>query len=165
MKYSKRNMEKHAMEIISRGEKENIGKVRSQCDFREFGKFVGIWLVTAIVLFGSLVIITVVKGSLDVFRDTIKEVDALNMMFSLVLSALLEQIWSKEADKSWLYSITLGIEGILTLIGAMLFMAYSIIKITDPQKKKLQKSFELNVGYIIVSVSIVILGFLSRSLH
>lgn len=85
------------------------------------------------------------------------------MMFSLVLSALLEQIWSKNG-KGWLYSFTLGVEGVLTLMGGMLFMAYSITRIITLDNLLLSMSFELNAGYIIASTIVVLLGFLSRAI-
>ena len=154
-----------AVAVATKGEKANSGGSGYEPDWQKFGKFVGIWLVTAAVLSAALIIITVVKGSPDIVRDTIREVDALNMMFSLVLSALLEQIWSKEASKSWLHSLTLGLEGVLTIVGGMLFVAYSILKITDPQNQLILYNFELNVGYIVASTIVVLLGFYSRAIH
>jgi len=62
----------------------------SALDFKEFWHFIGIWLLTWTILFRFLLIITLVKGSSDLLKDTIKEIDMLNMSFSLVLSAFLE---------------------------------------------------------------------------
>lgn len=155
-----------AVKIATKGENENTGKPVYHCDWHEFGKFVGIWVITAAVLFGALLIITIVKESNNIIYDTIKEIDTLNMMFSLVLSALLEQIWSKtKEDKSGLYNFTLGMEGLLTIMGGMLFVAYSIIRIINPNNRLLQLSFELNVGYIICSTIVVLLGFFSRAIY
>lgn len=152
-----------AVEVATKGETENIGRPKYGFKWNDFGKFVGIWLIIAIVLLGALVFVTIVRGSSNVFRDTIKEVDTLNMMFSLVLSALLEQIWSKPTNSGNLYNVTLGVEGVLTILGGMLFMAYSIVKITDPTNQLLQYSFNLNIVYIIASTVVVLLGFLSRT--
>lgn len=155
---------KIAVEVATKGESGDIGNSGYICDLNEFWKFVGIWLVTAAVLFFALLLITIVSGSGKIIRDTIKEVDTLNMMFSLVLSALLEQIWSKNG-KGGLYSFTLGVEGGLTIIGGMLFMAYSIVEKTDADNLLLQLSFELNVGYIIISIIVVLLCFVSRAIR
>lgn len=158
-----KDMGQIAIKIVSFGENRNIGRPGYTCDWQEFGKFVGIWIITAAILFIALLLITVVSGSHNILRDTIKEVDTLNMMFSLVLSALLEQIWSKNG-KSGLYNFTLGVEGGLTIVGAMLFMAYSIVEITDKDNQLKQVAFELNVGYIIISIIVVLLSFLSRAI-
>lgn len=164
LKTNEKNIGHIAVEVATQGENGSIGRPGIKFDGDEFAKFVGIWLITAAILFGALMIITIVKGSENLFRDTIKEVDTLNMMFSLVLSALLEQIWSKDVNKGKLYSFTLGVEGVLTVIGAMLFIAYSIAKVVAPQNDLLEISFELNLGYIIASMIVVLLGFVSRSL-
>lgn len=164
MNTEEKAMGRIAVEVATNGESKNIGRPRYGCDWHELGKFIGIWIITAVVLFGSLMIITIVRGSINIICDTIKEVDALNMMFSLVLSALLEQIWSKNG-RGGLYSFTLGVEGVLTIVGGMLFMAYSIIRIISPDNQLLQLSFEINIGYIIVSIIVVLLGFFSRAIH
>ena len=153
-----------AVEVATKGEGTNIGNPVYYCKWNEFWKFVGIWIATAVVLFAALLLITIVSGSDKIIQDTIKEVDTLNMMFSLVLSALLEQIWSKNSQ-GWLYNFTLGAEGGLTVIGGMLFMAYSIVEQTDADNGLMQLSFELNVGYIIISVIVVLLGFFSRAIY
>lgn len=155
-----------AVKVASKGEYGNIGKPKYGCDWHEFGKFVGIWIVTEFVLFAALLIITIVGDSENIMHDTIKGEDTLNMMFSLVLSALLEQIWSKNKNNgNGLYSFTLCVEGILTIIGGMLFVAYSIMQIVNPCNRLLQWSFWLNVIYIICSTIFVLLGFLSRAIR
>ena len=156
---------KIAVEVATKGESENSAKIKFRCDLSEFGRFVGIWLFTAAVLFGALTIITVVRGERNIVRSTIGEVDTLSMMFSLVLSALLEQIWSRGVNKGKLYGFTLGVEGVFVILGGMLFTAYSIVKITNPENQLLRFSFELNVGYIVASTIVVVLGFLSRAIH
>lgn len=153
-----------AVGVATAGENRNIGRAVYYCKWNEFWKFVGIWIVTAVVLFVALLLITIVSGSDQIIHDTIKEVDTLNMMFSLVLSALLEQIWSKNSQGG-LYNFTLGAEGGLTVIGGMLFIAYSIVEQTDADNVLMQLSFELNVGYIIISIIVVLLGFFSRAIH
>ena len=163
---SKKNAEmgEVAVSVATKGESQEARRPKIRCDWSEFGKFVGIWLLTATILFGALIIITVVKGSTNVIKDTIKEVDTINMTFSLVLSALLEQIWSKNGNKGKLYNFTLGVEGFLTIIGGMLYVAYSIVKTTAPDNELLKKAYEFNIAYIIVSIIVVILGFFSRAL-
>lgn len=99
-----------------------------------------------------------------IIYDVIKGVDALNMAFSLVLSALLEQMWSRGKDSNLLYKITLGAEGFLVLLGGMVFIAYSILKEIQPQNQLFSIAFGVNLIYIIGSTITVILGFWSRTL-
>lgn len=153
-----------AVGVATAGENRNIGKPVRVCDWRELGKFVSIWMITAVILFVALLFITIVRGSHNVIYDTIKNVDTLNMMFSLVLSAFLEQMWSKNG-KGWLHSFTLAVEVVLTVIGSMLFVTYSIVEITDAENRLLQLSFGLNVGYIIFSIIVVLMSFFSRAIH
>lgn len=159
-----KDMGQIAVQKVTAGEKSNTGRPRYTCNWQEFGKFVIIWIITATILFFALFCITIVRGSDYIIYDTIKEVDTLNMMFSLVLSALLEQMWSKNG-KGGLYKITLATEGGLTIAGGMLFMAYSIVEITDMDNQLKQMSFEINMGYIIISIIVVLLGFFSRAIR
>lgn len=164
MDTEEKDMGRIAVGVATAGENRNIGKPIYYCKWNEFWKFVGIWIVTAVVLFVALLLITIVSGSNNIVQDTIREVDTLNMMFFLVLSALLEQIWSKNSQGG-LYNFTLGAEGGLTIVGGMLFIAYSIVEQTDANNVLMQLSFELNVGYIIISIIVVLLGFFSRAIH
>ena len=116
-----------AIEVATKGEDASIGKLKYVCDWKKFGRFVGVWVITAIVLFSALLIINVATESENIIYETIRGVDTINMMFSLVLSALFEQIWSKKGSH-WLYNITLGAEMAMAFIGCMLFLAYSIIE-------------------------------------
>lgn len=155
-----------AVKVASKGENENIGNPTCYCDWHEFGRFVGIWSITTAILFCALLLITTVSNSEKIVQDTIKSVDTINMMFSLVLSAFLEQIWSKTKDNgNWLYSFTLGMEGFLTIIGGMLFVSYSITKMTDNDNQLLQVSFGVNVGYVVFSILVVLAGFYSRAIR
>lgn len=117
--------------------------------------------------FFALIIITIAKcktnlNVTDLIGNTIKTIDMLNMSFSLVLSAMLEQIWNKESTKNSFYKIMLGCEVLLTVLGGMLYVAYSIV---DSKNQLLQQSFGINLGYVIASSIVVALGFLSRSLR
>lgn len=163
MDTKEKDMGQIAVKIASSGEKRNIGRPVYVFDWKEFGKFVGIWMITACVLFVALLFITIAHGSKNVIFETIREVNTLNMMFSLVLSAFLEQMWSKNG-KSGLYSFTLGVEGGLTIIGGMLFVAYSIVE-EDQGNQLMQLSFGLNMGYIMISIIVVLLGFISRAIR
>lgn len=153
-----------ALKVATNGENKNIGEFKYSCDWHDFFKFVGIWIITSTVLFCALIIITIVNGSSNIIYDTIKDTNTLNIVFSLVLSALLEQIWSKNG-KTGLYDFTLGFEGVLAIIGGMLFMAYSIVQTLTLTNKLLQLSFYFNVGYIIISTIVVLMGFFSRSIR
>lgn len=150
-----------AVDIVTNGENSNVSKVHYEIDWKEFGHFIGIWAITWLILFCALIIITIANGGTALISDTIKTIDMLNMSFSLVLSAMLEQIWSRESSKKSFYKIMLGCEICLTVLGGMLYVAYSIV---DKNNPLLQSSFDINLGYVIASSVVVALGFLSRSL-
>lgn len=149
-----------AVEVATNGESTNV-KVHLRIDWNVFLHFMGIWVVTWMILFCALIVITIANGGMRLIADTIKTVDMLNMSFSLILSAMLEQIWSKESTKNSFHKMMLGCEILLTILGGMLYVAYSIV---DKGNQLLQKSLQINVGYIVASSVVVALGFLSRSL-
>lgn len=155
-----------AVDIATNGEDANVNKVNFKVDWSEFWHFIGIWIVTWVILFFALIIITIAKcgtnlNETNIIGETIKTIDMLNMSFSLILSAMLEQIWSKESTRNSFYKIMLGCEVCLTIFGGMLYVAYSIV---NQGNQLLQKSFEINLGYVIATSIVVALGFLSRSL-
>lgn len=150
-----------AVEIVTQGEETNDTKKKVTLNRQKFGQFMGIWLLTWVMLFVALFIVTFAKSKGDVFREAIQSIDMLNMSFSLILSAMLEQIWSKNNVQGFLYEVTKGCEIAFVFVGGMLYIAYSM---ASENSQLLQKAFEMNLGYTIISAIIVILGFLTRSL-
>lgn len=61
----------------------------------------------------------------------------------------------------FLYRVTLGCELVLTILGGILYVAYSIV---DKSNQLYADALSINSVYVTVSVIIVVLGFLSRSL-
>ncbi len=91
-----------------------------------------------------------------------KEIDALNIMFSLVLSVLLEQMLNRTYINSKRNDMILISEVALAVIGGIVYTVYSILKVTDHDNQLLQSTFDINIAYIIVSTIIVISGYHSR---
>ena len=61
----------------------------------------------------------------------------------------------------FLYRVTLGCELVLTILGGILYVAYSIV---DKSNQLYADALSINSVYVTVSVISVVLGFLSRSL-
>ena len=80
-----------AVEIATQGENSNTASLKISLDWNVFLHYIGIWLVTWLILFMSLMIITIANGGENIISDTIETIDMLNMSFSLILSAMLEQ--------------------------------------------------------------------------
>lgn len=154
-----------AVKHVEEGENRNKGKPHKRVNWRGVGRFAASWFVVAIIMFVLVILLTIVKGSTNIIVDAISSIDTMNIMFSLVLSAFLEQASNKERDSGFLYDATLTSEGVLTLVGAVIFMCYSLLKDIAPSNQLLQMSFVINLIYIGFSILIVFLGFISRSFY
>lgn len=93
------NVGAYAVNVATKGE---IKKFFKAVNWKNLGHFIGIWLITLVTLFLIVSIISVANYqseeplNMSLFIHNIfKSTDMLNMSFSLVLSALLEHIWSQ----------------------------------------------------------------------
>ena len=108
-----------------------------------------------------LVILTMAEDSNDLWKDIIIRIDTISLVFSLVLSAGLEQVWNNK--KRWKYKLTQVGELALAVLGLVLYLAYSLWDIYDPSNKYYNDRFGFNIFYILLSVICVILGFIMRA--
>ena len=161
------NTSKHAVDLVTEGEKSvspeyDHSNGRLQMDWSEFWHMFISWFASGSVIFGVLVILTMSDKSDNLWRDLIFRTDTISLTFSLVLSAGLEQIWNSK--KQWKYKVTQIVEIVLAILGLILYLAYSLWEIYDKKNPYYQNRFCFNLIYIILSLSAVVIGFLSRAL-
>lgn len=154
-----KNVDMHAVNIIEQGEKEYHPKI-SLFDWSEFLHLSITWFVGAFAIFAVLFALTMVERSNNLIKDVILRLDTLSLMFSLVLSAGLEQVWNNK--NHWKYKLTQYGELTLAFIGLVLYTVYSTMYILDPQNPYLQDRFGVHLCYIIISTILVITGFVIR---
>lgn len=152
-----------AVDLVEQGEQiEHIEHIRKTViDWGEFWHLFCGWFISALIIVVVLTILTMAERSQNIPRDVILRLDTLSLMFSLVLSAGLEQVWNNK--KQWIYKLTLYAELALAFIGLALYLYYSISKVLDPENPYLQERFGVHLFYIITSIMIVITGFFSRA--
>lgn len=150
---------KNAIEHVSAGEAS--GKKAKKIDWEEFWHLLISWLVSGIVIFAVLLILTMAEKSEDLFRDMVMRIDTVSLMFSLVLSAFLEQVWNNK--KNWMYKFSQIGEFILAFLGLTMYLAYSLWELYDPENLYFKSRFLTNLLYILVSFVCVLVGFLMRS--
>ncbi len=157
----------HAVMQVTRGEKDVSSKPinhkigRRIIDWPEFWHLFISWFISGLIIFMVLVILTMAEGSNDLWKDIIIRIDTISLVFSLVLSAGLEQVWNNK--KRWKYKLTQVGELALAVLGLVLYLAYSLWDIYDPFNKYYNNRFEFNIFYIVLSVICVILGFIMRA--
>lgn len=151
---------KKAVDLIEQGERAVPVKTR-RFNWEEFWHLFMGWFISAIVIFAVLFGLTMAEKSEDLVRDVILRLDTLSLMFSLVLSAGLEQMWNNK--KHWKYKMTQYGELALALIGLILYLVYSLMYILDANNPYLQSRFYVHLFYIIVSTIVVVGGFVARA--
>lgn len=150
---------KHAIEHVSAGEAS--GKKAKKIDGEEFWHLFISWLISGIVICAVLIILTMAENSNNLFKDMIMRIDTVSLMFSLVLSAGLEQIWNNK--KIWKYKLTQIGEVFLAIIGLIMYLAYSLWDLYDPENLYFKSRFWGNLLYILASFICVLVGFFMRS--
>ena len=150
---------KHAIEHVSAGEAS--GKKAKKIDWEEFCHLLISWLVSGIVIFAVLLILTMAEKSEDLFRDMVMRIDTVSLVFSLVLSAGLEQVWNNK--ETWKYKLTQIGEVFLASIGLIMYLTYSFWNLYDPENLYFKSRFWGNLLYIFTSFICVLVGFVMRS--
>lgn len=147
--------------------KKRSNKEHRNVNWDEFIHLLLTWLISLFAIAGVLVILSLEEQSTDLFHDVINRIDTLSLMFSLVLSAALEQIWNHK--KSKLFQYTLAAELILVIGGLIWYLVCSIHEIQqkDPNftgniNPVYIERFWIHAIYIALSIFCVIIGFLSR---
>lgn len=150
---------------ISDGEldKKNTPKRHwsSGYDLQEFMKMLMIWLACGVTIFIVLIVIEMLNDPEDLIRNVVMRTDTISLVFSLVLSAALEQIWNGKDNVK--YRVSQVIEIMLAAIGLILYTAYSFMEKLVPENSYYTGRMWVNIVYIISSILCVIFGFLMRS--
>lgn len=156
------NLGQRAVDLVEQGEKI-IRSTANNVDWGEFGHLLLTWIISASIIFIVLLILECVNDPKDLFTEVILRTDTLSLMFSLVLSAGLDQVWNNK--KNWKYKLTLCGEITLSFVGLILYLSYSLIEILDKENPYLQTQSRLWIhsSYIIISTIVVICGFYVRA--
>ncbi len=156
MHVSNKEKDKPQSQTYTKSNKDNF------IDWSEFGRMILSWFVSGFVIFVILLILTMADKSTDLWKDTILRIDTISLFFSLVLSATLEQVWNNK--KQIKYKITQIGELILSTLGLIMYLTYSLWNIYDPCNPYFTNQFAINLIYIIISTVFVIIGFLIRAI-
>lgn len=162
-KDSKRNIGMIAVCHVEGGEKRaaKATKKAKKIDWNEFWHLFVIWVVSGFFVFIVVLVLSMAEDPEKLWVHLISRVDTLSLMFSLVLSAALEQMWSPR--KVFGYKFTQFAELFLAGVGLVFYLGYSLIMYYDQKNTYLNTCFNVNLTYIILSIFFVIVGFLTRS--
>lgn len=160
------NPSNHPQVPTAKGTESKI-KRKKIVNWNEFLHLFFTWLISAFAITAVLVILSLEEQSSDLLHDVINRIDTLSLMFSLVLSAALEQMWNYK--KGNLFQCTLAGELILSISGLIWYLSCSLHEIQS--KNPLYKEyinpvyidrFWVHTVYILLSVCCVLIGFISR---
>lgn len=153
---------------------ESANNNKSNWDWEELFHSASVYVFIIILMVVGLAIITLFNTGTDKFLlNLLKRNDTLNLMFSLILSAALEQLWNNKRELK--YKITLLLELLLTIVGFIWYIVRSIAEIIILNKAEGalyafesfflndQNMFMLNVFYIIFGFVVIICGFVVKA--
>lgn len=159
----------HAVEHVTNGESYSPPyptNVRSNddnfFDWPEFWHMTISWFVSGLMVFVVLIILTMATKPTDFWKDIVNRIDTISLVFSLVLSAGLEQVWNNK--KQWKYKLTQIGELALAILGLILYLTYSLWAIYDPCNPYYIQRFWVNIIYILFSIVFVVFGFAMRAI-
>lgn len=141
--------------------------ILSRVNWNEFCHLFIIWIVNAGIFFVVILGLTMFKNannpSEDLFITSVSQTDMLSLLFSLVVSAELDQAWNTE--KSGIqHKLVFFAEFFLSFLGMVLYLIFSALHIFIPENTPYQSNqFCVNLSYLIAVVLTVIFGFLVRS--
>lgn len=150
--------------VISFPNSNEEPQTRKKFKWEEFWHLFSVWLFSATVVVTVLFMLSMVdstRSSKGLIKVVIMRLDSLSLMFSLVLSAGLEQAWNNK--KPLKYKITMLLEMALAILGLLLYLTYSILNIIAPNNPYLVSRYGVHLFYIIVSTLVVIGGFIVRA--
>lgn len=139
----------------------------SKFSWNEFFHLSLTWVFSAFTVALVLFVATLYRHPEKLFYDLIVQIDTLSLMFSLVLSAALEQVWNNKQQLR--FKITQFLELALAVFGLVWYLSYSIDEsinqLVETPAMSLSEStlFAVHLGYIIISVIVVMVGFVIRS--
>ena len=160
---------RHAVNYVSNGEdslppgsiSKSSGK-KKRMDWQEFFHLLVSWGISGIIIFIVLLILTMADKSTDLWHDIVIRIDTISLVFSLVLSAGLEQVWNNK--RQWKFKLCLIGELFLASVGLIMYLTYSLWSIYDPKNSYFTERFFVNLLYIVFSVIFVVVGFILRAL-
>ena len=130
-------------------------------DWKEFFHMLVIWLFGAVVILTVLVAITMTDNPEDIVQSVIERLDTLSLMFSLIFSATLEQLWYDE--KRAAYRFSMFAELYLSVLGLIFYLLFSVLEKTMPYNIFYLARYNFNLFYIIAVVFVVVSGFIVRA--
>lgn len=167
-----KRIEDEAVRIVEQGEDvtDEGGSKKQSFDWTEFARSLVTYIFTAVIMLVALSTITLFDtGQTDFWTNLLQKIDTLSLMFSLMLSAALEQMWNNK--RKLRFKITMLVEVALAALGLMWYCARSIADIIVSQKQAdmvftfetffqdNQNMLMFNKGYIIVGCIVIIFGF------
>lgn len=157
------NIGRVSIQVVEKGEKDSTTSQKkiSSFDWKEFWHMLVIWFLSGVIILLVLIALTMAEGSTNLWVDVVARIDTLSLMFSLVLSALLEQMWNAIENVAYNFTKIIGV--ILAVAGLVMYLLFSILQLHDDANPYLQEMFGINLGYIIVSVLFVICSFATRA--
>lgn len=167
---------RHAVDHVTEGEGDappvspnNKSGKDKIIDWQEFWHLFISWGASGLIIFVVLLILTMADRSTEglschtnLWNDIIIRIDTISLVFSLVLSAGLEQVWNNK--RQWKYKFTQIGDLALAIIGLILYLTYSLWAIYDPYNPYYTGRLWVNICYIIFSVIFVVFGFIMRAL-
>lgn len=164
-----------ALAHVEQGEDANTTRrdKKNRFDFEDFLRSIITYLAIAIMMFAALALLTLFDtGTVDFGTNMFRRIDVLNLMFSLILSAALEQIWNNKRELR--YKITMILEVVLSALGFIWYIARSFADIIIQKSTDTEYVFEsffqdgktmfwFNVLYTIVGAIVIICGFAFRA--
>lgn len=151
-----------AIRHVEQHERDYLKQSFWRCiDWKEFLHMFFIWLSGAVVILTVLVAITLTDGPTDIVHNVIERLDTLSLMFSLIFSATLEQLWYYKQRAHYIF--TLFAELYLSLLGLIMYLQFSIVEKISPTNIYYLGRYHFNLFYIVAVVFVVVLGFLARA--
>ena len=141
--------------------KKPLSKI-TPIDWQEFWHLFISWGTSGLIIFIVLLILTMSDRSDNLLYNTIIRIDTISLVFSLVLSAGLEQLWNNKRQLK--YKLVLIAELILATFGLILYLTYSLWAIYDPSNPYFTERFGVNLLYIIFTIICAAVGFVTRAL-
>ena len=130
-------------------------------DWKEFFHMLIIWLAGAVVILTVLVASTMTDAPTDIVHSVVERLDTLSLMFSLIFSATLEQLWYDE--KKAAYRVALFAELYLSVLGLIFYLVFSVLEKTMPDNIYYLGRYHFNLFYIVAVVFVVVSGFVARA--
>lgn len=150
----------YAVDLVEQGEKIGYHSIQ-KFNWEEFWHLSLGWIISAIIIIAVLIGLTMAEQSENLAKDVIMRLDTLSLMFSLVLSAGLEQVWNTK--KHWKYKLTQFGELTLAFLGLIFYLVFSLLNSLKPDNPYLQWRFGVHLAYIVVSFIVIMGGFIARA--